>query len=151
MNARSRSRTKVPTGMCSMVLLLKSPMMIAGASPPWSSAYRFAHGLVRLSSISLLATRRESVSFHRPERSVTVAGSIRETDRDAHATEAPASTTAQASLVLMRARRPTTASSIAVLLKNEWRELPGAGAMTTEADHSFAPPLHALVAPRFRS
>src|SRR5690606_8157634 len=49
-----------------------------------------AHGAVRLCSIKAFATRRESVSFQRPERSVTEVGSMRETRLPPHATGASA-------------------------------------------------------------
>ena len=70
---------KVLTGMCSDDRFRKSPTITVGVSPPFALLYRDSQASVRLCWMSALATSRESVSFHSPDRSVTVSGSIRET------------------------------------------------------------------------
>src|SRR5690242_13268716 len=67
--------------MCSLVLFLITPMMIAGFDP-LSLTYSLKRSLLVRSEIILSATIRESESFHRPLRLISVPGSTRVTDRE---------------------------------------------------------------------
>ena len=79
MRARSMSFTKVSTLMCSWLLLRILPMTTVGTIPFFCWIMVWYQGRFRQSVIISSATRRESVSFHAPERSVTEFSSIRVT------------------------------------------------------------------------
>src|SRR5688500_8838143 len=137
-NARSRSRVNVPTGMCSIVRFLNPPTTTAGGLPPRAAEARSTHGAPSACSTSALATRRESVSCHRPERSVTAVGSMRATRLLLHAPRAATASAASATSAAPR-RGARFRGAMDMLAPGESVvavESPGCTAQTRDADHA---------------